>query len=59
MRIAEQGVVQTPVPTRIREIFDQLGRRREARLEAQLDRAIPDRDGEMRFASSRRAQEDE
>src|SRR5262249_61778965 len=57
--VALQGVVETTMPTRVREILDQLGGRREARLEAELNRAIPDGHGEMRLTAPGLTQKDQ
>ena len=52
MGIATEGLVQAPLPTRIRQVFDQLRGGGEERIETVLDRAIRNRDRQMRFPAT-------
>ena len=52
MCVATEGLVQAPLPPRIRQIFDQLRGGGEERIEAVLDRPVRDRDRQVRLPAA-------
>src|SRR5436309_88881 len=59
MRVECKRVAQASLATRARQLVDERGRGDEERIEAVLDRAIRDRNREMRLAAPRLARQDQ